>query len=397
MRFTRGTVPTILIVWLSLLDSPVSGQSGSDQNNAKLLNELQAIRSSIQEIQGRLEKLESAARAYPRVHLKIQSRQGKPLSGYRIEMESKENQGRLVRATSTSGPDGVILDRSLPHGEYRIELEEPTGWSTRFSKVVEFGHPMEMTIVAPDPADRGTITLTSGLTTEAFAGMQFGVKRRKVSNGYVTYPTPEPGADQNDMATYPTVQNGVTVVAVSATLGVNQRIEQPDGDVRIWHWYLRDHTQQSRFLFRSDQKVMQFEENETGITVPQADSGFFEGEFADSSMESEQHETQLELIRLRNTTEPTDTVKLRVPAGKVTVSSSKFLALINNEVMQTLKINRAGGPVWLEADLRSDSAWPARVLDLDDWVGYRSRTTPFRREVKLTAGREQEVRLRSAK
>lgn len=399
MPFSRGSLSTILIVWLSVLSRPVFCQQSSSQTDVKLLNELQTIRSSLQKIQGRLEKLESASQAYPRVTLTIRSPAGKPLKNFRVEMQSQKDQGRLVRATATSGSDGIAIDRILPHGQYRLKLEEPTGWSTFFTTVVEFGHPLKLTVVAPDPSHRGTVTLKSGLATEAFAGMRFGVKGRKYSRGSITYPAHEPNEAPGEMATYPGIDNGVRVVAVSATLGVNRKIEQPDGDVRNWQWYLSDQAKQSRFLFRSDKQMMRFEDTEIETVVPDTDSGFFADDFDQdhSDRQDNDDETFLQYLRLRNAGKPTRELKLHIPAGRLTVSSAKFLALATDEAVQSLNLDPAGEPVWLEADLRSDSVWPAHVLDLYDWTGYRSRSNPFRREVELETDGEQVIELRSAK
>jgi hypothetical protein len=147
------------------------------------------------------------------VTIHIQTEDGRPLEGYRVEMSSTE--GRRVFASGESNASGLALSRNMHYGDYRLRITEPSGWTTNFNKItVEVGAPLRKVVKAPDPDERVTLNIESHVEKQPFRGLTFHPHQHRVGPAL-------PPLEQTD---FPKVGDGIEEVAFKEK-GLNPNVD----------------------------------------------------------------------------------------------------------------------------------------------------------------------------
>lgn len=342
---------------------------------------LSEIASRQEELLKRLDRLESEDTTsknipsdFSNVTVRLESRDGKPLVGYRAKLRLTSTEERAAAASGISGENGVAIDRPMPYGEYNLSLREPSGWSTYMHNVlVEVGDDTELVIVAPDPTERGQVVLRSGLRREAFAGLPFGeIHEREGAAGYVRY-TAEP--DQlKEAKTFPTVERGIEEVGVSLALTVTRRLEQPYGDYVEWKWS-PEATDGGRKVLATSEGVRLWSDNsESKMARPGSQSLYFAAEIDSTKQVAYRVE--------RDSPATQEALTFDVPAGNLHVEATAVYGRPTSDALAALNIDVRNLPtVWLNVNLQNESQWVGRLFDKNDWT----ETADFNSIVSRTA------------
>jgi hypothetical protein len=375
-------------------DAPSLLADDRDSALADVREKLSEIGSRQEELMKRLDRLESRvgeAKEVPsdfsRFVLRMESPNGKPLAGYRAKLRLASTEERAAAASGISGEDGVAIDRPMPYGEYNLSLREPSGWTAYVQNVlVEVGDDTELVIVAPDPRERGRVTLKSGLRTEAFAGLPFGeIHQRDGSAGYVHY-TAEPN-ELGESKTFPTVDRGIEEVGASLVLTVSRRLKQPYGDVVEWRWRSEGEESGQKALATS-KGVRLWPDSESKTVRPAAGARYF----ADDLDSTKQVACRIE----RDSQATQDALTFDVPVGDLVVQATAVYGRPTSEALAALNIDAANSrPVWLNVKLQQESRWIGRLFDLDEWVETADVNSIASRTVVIEPNDEATITLAS--
>lgn len=333
-----------------------------------LRQEIEAMRRDLRDVRAALKRIEErigrdqGPSEFSPVTIRMQSEEGRPLPGFLVEMESARKEVRRVSASGRSDREGLALSRHLPYGDYRLRISEESGWSTTLRNVtVEVGTALEKVVVAPDPQERARLEVRSALRSEAFEGLRFGKRwQRTSSRGYGSPLSPEPGEEDDQFASFPTVDDGVSQVAVEVRIGIERAIEQPDSEVRTWRWSgSEDHPLRLLALEKSFATISDAKEDSTR---PEDGRRYF---VAGDGLSDDDYSVRFSKLALRQEADEQD-FSLEIAPGDVTLSVREFLGRPEPDVLRSLGLEEDSG-IWLEATLHGSSASVPRILDLEGW------------------------------
>jgi hypothetical protein len=385
--------------------TPAADPEEADAAGAESLQaDLQAIRNDIAEIRKSVEALREALQqrhastdSSP-VTIRVEAPDGRPLSGFEVEMTTPSDT-RRVTATGQSGDDGLGLARDMPYGEYRLSLKHPSGWSTWFGTVtVEVGKPFEQTVIAPDTDERATLTVTSSLDAQAFAGLRFGERReyRSLGAAYGVPSVPEPGEESSDFPQFPTLDSGILRTAAQIDVGVEREIEQPDGESQTWYWR-RDDEQFPSAILAGTGRVIPIADYDGGKFNPAETANYFRPEEPPANdFEEEANGFAVGYLTMRPAQEGRPESQWEIVPGRLTVSVKRFLGQAAPDVVKTLNAEiQEDQQVWLEAPMQGSSSWVPRILDLDGWERGDSISFHARKVLDVQPGETIAIELQS--
>ena len=335
----------------------------------RLHGDFQAMRKEIRHIKTTLERIEAmiAGRRGPSefspVTIRVQTEDGRPLAGFRVEMALDRDQGRQLRVSGRSDETGLALSRELPYGDYHIVITEPSGWSASVHTLtVELGAPLDKTVVAPDLDHRGSLQIRTSLDACPFKGLPFGEMPEDSGGGYRVPFAPEPDEESERFASFPTVGDGIREPAAEILLEVERPVPQPDGTTRTWRWSGSEHGLPT--LLASTNQMIVVEEANSESASPKSSGRYF-------ALPDEEYEEDYSVGILRFRVERTGerSISLDVAPGEVRLRLVRFLAKAEQNAVSSLGIEDAkdGDEIWLEAYLTGRSDWVTRTLDLKGW------------------------------
>lgn len=313
--------------------------------------------------QERLDAMErtSASPDLSPVTIHIQTEDGRPLQGFRVEMTARdERDGRRLHASGVSDESGLALARSMPYGEYRLSISEPSGWRAFFHGfTVEFGAPVEKVVIGPDPENRATLELDTALDEKAFKGLKFGEVQPTPRHRSRTVPSsrsaPEPGEESEFWGSFPELGNGIEEVGVVVQVTGTRSIAQPEGPPQAWHWRP---AHRSTWVLATNEKasLLQTLAPDT-VRLPESPPYFH--------LPPDGPAYSIAFLRVDR--KPiSDENALEVPPVEISLSVTRIIGKADPEVASSLGLAEAD-EIWLEAKLEPNSRWPTQILSRKNW------------------------------
>lgn len=382
-------------VLLFFAPTTARSQSTTDAPNieerlSKLEAGQQRIQKSLRRLETKLDRLTANASAFSRVVVRIQTSDGKPVSGYEAIMRTAPANVPTARATGTSDEEGVAIERFMPYGEYNLSLEGPLGWSVYMSDLmVEVGQPLELDVIAPDPSNRGGLILQTDLRTESFSDLPFGEIRQPTGGrGYLVESTPEPESAADRAKSFPRLEKGIGRVAVSLAIQASQRIAQPNGDDLQWRWRFTSAsgTQSEKLLLTPDGVMIARGFDSKSVRPAE------EGEFY-TDLDEDKRVGYLTIAELE---EAGDSYRIEVPAGEVEIEVDGVLGEATPAVKPSLGIDpQEVSTVWLSVNLRGDSKWIDQLFKQAGWQRTERYSRVLTKSLQVERGEKQTVTLAS--
>ncbi len=277
-----------------------------------------------------------------------------------------------LEVSNTTAENGVAIDRVLPFGKYYVSVKTADGWSTSVRDLnVEFDKGLELTFVAPSPDKQAELVLESAASDvdpAAIASLPFGTYQlhSRTGTSWTEGFAPEPGSEAGDYASFPTASDGIEQIALSIKFEVRREIPQPSGQIAQWSWEPEPDDRQRRFLV-FDARFHPVADTEGLHAVPSDDGKYFD--FSDS-----RERIGGTVITLADPI--ASPLPLKIPAGEVTVYVQGVYGRPNEQVLESLReVKEKLSPaqsVWLQANVKLESAWIDRLLDTDGWAYRRS-------------------------
>jgi hypothetical protein len=362
---------------------PAESSNDSTKGLAEVLERLSRIEATQKQILEQLnDRTPGAGDAsetvgdFSRVRISVRSDDGRPLVGYRADLRLASKADRPALAKGTSDDAGLAIDRSMPYGLYTLSLKEESGWGSYLSDlVIEVGRPLELEIVAPDPASRGKLVLRSELRKEAFGDLPFGEIRTFAGSGYYVSAAPEPGSAEAKR--HPTLNRGIAELAVALSFDAVSRLKQPNGQTLEWRWS----PSPSRYL-ATPSGFRTFAETTSPSARPTDGAEFFSGLGSDE---------QVGYATFADVQNAGDALELDVPAGSVELNVTEIYGKASPEALKSLDITgKEAGLVWLSVSLQDGSPWPDRIFDANQWGGPSNANYVVSRTI--TIERDKSVR-----
>ncbi|EMI19876.1 hypothetical protein RMSM_03202 [Rhodopirellula maiorica SM1] len=300
------------------------------------------------------------------------------MNGFEVEMDSVGDV-QAAEATGVSNVDGIGLTRSLPYGRYRMTVSG-NGWHARDLVTLEVGKPLALTVVAPTPNQLGELHLQASLATDGLTDFPFGEWEVKGNRGWGTRIVPQPGEiqqDSGDWKTFPTVSDGIDVVAVVVEIAIKRRIKQPSGNHLTWEWRQSSDVGQQpslKWLVQSDGTVrplLSVSEQNCQISRPTAWFQNLAPDKEKDSSESERssHSERLGYHVLTLGSEHQDSAGIELPAGQFQLSNDTIYGRPTPNVLQVIdkKPESTAEQIWLHGVILHESpGWLTRLLG-DSW------------------------------
>lgn len=311
------------------------------------------------------------------------------------------------------------LTRHLPYGAYRMNVNG-NGWHARDLVTVEVGKPLELTVVAPTPDQLGELVLKGSLSREALEGLPFGGWKTEHDNGWATRIVPEPQGEQKELVpvdvqeassnpwkTFPTVSDGIDLVAVVVEINVERRTTQPDGNLKTWQWRRTSNDEQQpslRWLVQSDgtlrpllsaaekRKTISTKAGRFGELAPDEENGV-------NGIGGLSRSKWLGYFDLKLGEEHRGRAVIQLPAGQIELSVEDIYGRRSQDVLHDIDepAESSAGQFWLPAVVAGDSEWFGRVLDDSMTVEKRQRVARgFAKVVDLAPQGSETVRVGTA-
>lgn len=377
-----------------------SGHSDSDEGRDSLKQEVAALKQAIEQLEKNVNRLLAQPSQFSPVDVKIVDEQGKPMSGFEVRLSSVGDV-QAANATGVSNDDGVGLARSLPYGRYRM-IVQGNGWYVRDVVTVEVGKPLNLTVVAPTPDQLGELVLHASLSRDAASGLPFGEWEVKSNNGWGTRIVPQPEQMQDDgyddWKTFPTVSDGIDVVAVTLDISIERQIEQPVGNPLTWVWRQASAEQkqlQLKWLVQSDGTLqpMLSDSDHNASIGRQAER--FQALASDDESKRAEHRRRLGYHVLKLGSPAHDQVSVKLPSGRVELSINEIYGRPTDEVLQAInkQPESPAGQLWLRSVVSNESKdWLSRLLG-PSWQDSR---LGLAQKVELAADSRTEVTVGSS-
>lgn len=368
---------------------PTESGSGSTAQLEEVLERLSRIEATQKQILERLNAQNSSAERtadavgdFSRVRISVRSEDGRPLTGYQAHLRLASSAERPALAKGSSDERGLAIDRSMPYGLYTLSLKEESGWTTYLSDlVVEVGEPLELEIVAPDPAARGKLVLRSELRKEAFADLPFGEIRTSAGSGYYVSAAPEPGS--TEAKSYPTPSRGIEEVAVALSLNAARQLKQPNGRTLEWNWTPSSPEGSIARYLATSAGFRTFAGTNSPSAAPKEEAKFFSGLDTDE---------QVGYSIFSDVEDVGDALELDVPAGAVDLNLNEIYGKVSPDVLSSLGLaGKVATPIWLSVSLQEGSQWQDRIFEAKQWSDPKnanyivSRTINVERDKTVTA------------
>lgn len=306
--------------------------------------------------------------ANPRVKLSLKTESGKPATNIFVRLDQtgvKDQQPAWAEGTSQS--DGIVLDRILPFGYYRMKIETPDGWRTTIKDIaVEFEKGLNATIVVPEPglhAELKIDQLPDLASADRLGKLRFGTLRDYLTRnnlqagGYSPVNTPEPEPTPETFADFPTVANGIEDIALRLHLQVTRELPRSsvnDGREEVtWTWTVKDVGDWGLLLTNSE--VRSCESLESKSTTPVDGNPYFK-------MPSNVH--RLGYLALELSEAKPYPYRFAIPAGQAKLMLVGIYGRPTEQVVQSIKMLplEEDKHVWLATSLRSNSDWVRRIV-----------------------------------
>ena len=340
-------------------ESPFQSKSASDGPSA-LPDVVRQLNLSREAADKSVEHRSSTAEV-PAVKVTLKSLSGHPVEGVLIVLEKTG-----IRASDKSAKSGVAIDRSLPHGTYSLLVRMPDGWITWNQVFVEFGKGLDLTIITPNPGEKSQVVINSKLNADGLKGMPFGRWSEREGPGWLIKFTPEPGEPLEHFASFPMLGDGIEEIALSFSLKLQQSIPQPAGPDLEWHWDPSTNTPGAghHFLLTRD-SISTVKNSRLEYKTPRPGAGYF------ASKNNNRFHVGGESITQGETSSLKSPYTLQVPTGELTVYIGKLFGRPNDKVRAALGFERSpkaeSEQLWLQVNLKADSKWIPRLLNLDGW------------------------------
>ena len=355
-----------LIASLSGLAAPPAHGDGDPVRREleQLREEVASIRQSLARLEEKLAGPKEAGGELSPLRVRVRDVEGNPVEGYKIFFVS-QGEGRRVKASGTSGPDGVAIQRRLPYGDYRYSASG-AHWSASGQRFhIEFGSTANLEIIVPKRDEICALRIRSALDYDSFTGMRFGEFHhggRFPGQWYVPEPNPLPQRARSEWSAFPTIENGVEEVAASIRIRVSQTVEQPDG--RRLAWQTSRAPSDQMLLFTSSGKAIPCSKiDKHRVTEPSRDARFF---LPTGPNTKEYRGTAY--YELLDAAERRSEVIVSLPAGEINLSVESFYGRASGEALDSLGIREeppAGA--WLAATLKPESGWISRTMGTSPW------------------------------
>jgi|GEM_PF-3193607 len=342
----------------------------SPTEGMRLREEIDKLQKDIGEIQAALKRIENAmetrsrASGFSPVRIRVQGEDGRPLAGYRVEMESAQKEGRRAVATGRSDDTGIALSRALPYGNYHIQIRDDSGWNTSFRNVtVEVGATLDQVIIAPDPQERASLRIGSAMDAKGIQELPFGELSRGSGSQFShtsTIHAPEPGENDDRFAAFPTPGKGISEVAVELQMSLEQKIEQPDGKLQTWRWTAPE--MRLPLILATTGRVIAVR-GRNDSARPLVTSPFFVSTGQRLGSETERKIGFLNFDVIRGAERE---LSFEIAAGELTVRATRIVGKAEPAVLKTLGIEDET-EIWLPVKLKRGSEWLPRLLDLEGW------------------------------
>lgn len=387
-----GLLPLVVgIVWsigMARADDPAPVDADADSvTQAEIASDLAELKSDVAVIKESLKRLERQLQLDNRpleivpVKISIRDEDGRPVAGAKVSVEGRGDlKERATRATGTTNENGVGIDRPLPYGEYRVDVETPFGWTDGHTETIEFGKAFERTIIVPTDDEPTTVTIRADFSKEPLRGLRFGEHTERSGSGYATAFSPEPGEKSSTFESFPTVGDGIERVGLSMKAHLQRTVRQPDGTDRKFRYEFKQPGREpSSYLYaivapgsvavgRLDQEFgetrneISDEERERLLTSDTAERYFVPETYDD-------YRPRYGLLPRPTQTPPSEWT-FECPPGELTLYAFSLVGLGSHDVAKALDVDPDKYDVWLEANvnnLSGPSEWTKRTFDLEGW------------------------------
>ena len=369
------------------------------------LEELAALKQTVARLEDKIDELVQQPSAFSSVEVRVVDERGKPQSGFEVQLNSAGDV-QAAEASGVSNEDGIGLKRDLPYGKYWMRVRGQ-GWYARELVTLEVGKPLELTLVAPAQDQFGKLALEASLQPEAVKGLVFGLWEVRGRNGWGNRIVPGPdemqGEDaQEDWKTFPSLANGVEVVAVSVYLSIERRIEQPDGSHVAWEWRRSSAPERSphlRWLVQSDGTVQPILKVTEGHKTISKQAGTFQELAPDDDSERSSHSQRLGYHHLKLGNEQHSPAAITLPSGQIKLSIDDIFGRPSPDVLHAIDkpAESSAGQLWLRAAVTRDSTgWLGRLLG-DSWSDSSDSAGHFEIDIDLVPGERQTVTVGTGK
>lgn len=383
-------------------------EAPSDSEPPSLRAEIAALRDEVRGLRRAVKELgERVAPDFAPVKVLVQTPSGAPLAGCAVSMFRGSKETR-ISVKGTTAADGVALKRRLPYGEYSISVKTPDGFFTYIRKqMVEIGKGLDLTVVAPEPDQWGVLRLHTALDPSKLTGLRFGEYRQRSrgSSSWSIRYSPEPNGKDDTFWNFPTLEEGIKRIAIEISTRIARKVDQPDGGSMTFQWTAPEgHPLRALSWVLVDSFARRSIKGSTA-DKPVARGPYFQKLRLIEGIQADEREREIdyEIGYLVQTINPVGqspfTVKL--PAGEVEVSLEQIYGEASVDVVESIQLGKrpeAGQTVWLEANLRRDSAWYDRLVNREAWkAASADETIRFfgKQELTLEAGKETTLRIAS--
>lgn len=307
------------------------------------------------------------------VKIKIVDSDGKPVAGAEVELRSLTSDRVIddsVVATDVSGNDGLATNRRLPFGHYSLSIQTKSHWRA-FPRGInlEFDKGMNRTFVVPRGEQMAEVTLESSWepSTEQLGSLPLGAIRNKIGMGWSVLTVPEPGVELGHHASHPRLGNGISELALGVKFYVDREVEQPDGSKLLWTWVPAAGLKSFLLTSRRLQRVESIEESSAKLTD---DAKYFK----------DAADRPIGFYQIRCEEEAIPPVRLQLPAGRVFAYVTSIYGRPDVEARRSLRLpsDIRSDELWLEAQLKTDSAWSTHLLEGENWLPQRDIDDPQR-------------------
>jgi hypothetical protein len=371
----------------------------TDGQPANVTDQLALLNQAIARLEEKIDRLDKKTSQFSPVEVRIVDENGMALSGFDVKFTSVGDV-QAAEASGVSNDDGIGLARDLPYGRYWMRVRG-NGWYARELVTVEVGKRLDLKVVAPAAGQDGQLALKASLQADAVENLPFGQWEVRGDNGWGNRIVPSSGevrglGDLDDWKTFPTLSDGAEVVAVSVSISVERRIEQPGGGYVNWEWNqprTADQSPNLLWLVQSDgtiQPLLNVDEANTPINRQAAWFQRLAPEDDQDEAGRRLRKKRLGYHKLTLGSPLDDSGVITLPSGQITLSFIDIFGRPSEDVMNAIgnQSESSAAQVWLRATVsRESEGWLGRLLG-DSGSDSESR---FEKKFDLVPGKQQSI------